>query len=197
MTELHADPMALLRTRTSSKWRFYGPDVLPLWVAEMDYPLATPIASRLIGLIGRSDTGYDPRPQELGRAWSDFARDAWGWTPDPARVLEASDVSTAIVETVRQVAPGGRVIITSPVYPPFFTTVVEGGAETLDVPLISDGPSQWRLDLDGIEAALADGRTNLIGALRRSMATTGYSNLKEFQRIEVVVAPYETLPEVR
>ncbi len=44
---------------------------------------------------------------------------------------------------------------------------------------------------------LADGRTNLIGALRRSMATTGYSNLKEFQRIEVVVAPYETLPEVR
>jgi len=36
----------------------------------------------------------------------------------------------------------------------------------------------------------ADGRVNLIGALRRSMATTGYSNLKEFQRVEVVVAPY-------
>jgi IMP dehydrogenase len=36
----------------------------------------------------------------------------------------------------------------------------------------------------------ADGRTNVIGALRRSMATTGYSDLKEFQRVEVVVAPY-------
>ena len=36
----------------------------------------------------------------------------------------------------------------------------------------------------------ADGRVNLIGALRRSMATTGYSDLKEFQRVEVVVAPY-------
>jgi IMP dehydrogenase len=35
-----------------------------------------------------------------------------------------------------------------------------------------------------------DGRVNLIGALRRSMATTGYSDLKEFQRVEVVVAPY-------
>ena len=43
----------------------------------------------------------------------------------------------------------------------------------------------------------ADGRTNLIGALRRSMATTGYSDVKEFQRVEVVVAPYEAIPEVR
>jgi IMP dehydrogenase len=39
-------------------------------------------------------------------------------------------------------------------------------------------------------ATSADGRVNLIGALKRSMATTGYSDLKEFQRVEVVVAPY-------
>ena len=37
----------------------------------------------------------------------------------------------------------------------------------------------------------ADGTTNLIGALRRAMATTGYSDLKEFQRVEVVLAPYQ------
>ncbi len=40
-------------------------------------------------------------------------------------------------------------------------------------------------------SANADGRTNLMGALRRSMATTGYSDLKEFQRVEVVIAPYQ------
>jgi IMP dehydrogenase len=39
-------------------------------------------------------------------------------------------------------------------------------------------------------AAVADGTANIVGALRRSMATTGYSDLKEFQRVEVVVAPY-------
>jgi IMP dehydrogenase len=37
----------------------------------------------------------------------------------------------------------------------------------------------------------ADGATNLVGALRRAMATTGYSDLKEFQRVEVVVSPYQ------
>lgn len=41
-------------------------------------------------------------------------------------------------------------------------------------------------------APVADGTANLIGALRKSMATTGYSDLKEFQRVEVVVAPYPT-----
>ena len=39
-------------------------------------------------------------------------------------------------------------------------------------------------------APVADGTANLIGALRKSMATTGYSDLKEFQRVDVVVAPY-------
>ena len=38
---------------------------------------------------------------------------------------------------------------------------------------------------------VADGTTNLVGALRRAMATTGYSDLKEFQRVEVVVSPYQ------
>jgi IMP dehydrogenase len=40
---------------------------------------------------------------------------------------------------------------------------------------------------------LADGTTNLMGALRRAMATTGYSDLKEFQRVEVVVSPYQPM----
>ncbi len=39
----------------------------------------------------------------------------------------------------------------------------------------------------------ADGKANLVGALRKSMATTGYSDLKEFQRVEVVVAPYQSV----
>jgi IMP dehydrogenase len=38
----------------------------------------------------------------------------------------------------------------------------------------------------------ADGRTNLMGALRRAMSTTGYSDLKEFQRVDTVVAPYNS-----
>lgn len=42
-------------------------------------------------------------------------------------------------------------------------------------------------------AEQADGTLNLVGALRRAMSTTGYSDLKEFQRVEVVVSPYDPL----
>ena len=42
-----------------------------------------------------------------------------------------------------------------------------------------------------VTARAVDGQANLVGALRRAMATTGYSDLKEFQRSEVVVAPYQ------
>ena len=48
---------------------------------------------------------------------------------------------------------------------------------------------RWRRS-SSVPAAVADGTTNLVGALRRAMATTGYSDVKEFQRVEVVVAPY-------
>jgi cystathionine beta-lyase len=46
-----------LRQRRSVKWRFKEPDVLPLWVAEMDVRLAEPIRHALVDLVERSDTG--------------------------------------------------------------------------------------------------------------------------------------------
>ena len=58
MQRTAAEPLDVLRTRTSAKWRLYDADVLPLPVAEMDYPLADPIKAALHAAIDRSDTGY-------------------------------------------------------------------------------------------------------------------------------------------
>ena len=51
-----------LHHRTSQKWRAHGSDLLPLWVAEMDVPLAPPVADALRHAIDIGDTGYAPRP---------------------------------------------------------------------------------------------------------------------------------------
>ena len=61
---------------------------------------------------------------------------------------------------------------------PSFVAIIVGGVGSLEEILF--GPGRF-----------ADGTTNIVGALRRAMATTGYSDLKEFQRVEVVGAPYE------
>jgi hypothetical protein len=64
--DVTADPLSLLRTRTSMKWRSYPDDVLPMFVAEMDFPLAEPIAEALIAAVRRSDTGYVAPVNPLG-----------------------------------------------------------------------------------------------------------------------------------
>ena len=69
LTELSLDR---LRTRSSVKWRAYPPDVLPLWVAEMDVRLAEPIAAALVGAVEAGDTGY-PMGDEYGPALAEFA----------------------------------------------------------------------------------------------------------------------------
>src|SRR5215469_11004321 len=51
-------PIERLRARTSMKWRVYPPDVLPLWVAEMDVPLAEPITQAITDAVALGDTGY-------------------------------------------------------------------------------------------------------------------------------------------
>ena len=152
-----ADPLSDLRRRTSSKWTGYPPDVLPLFVAEMDYPLAPPITAALHDLVDRSDTGYVGSPGELPNAFAAFAETRWGWRPDEAGIRTTTDVSVAIVETLRQVlAPGDRVVITPPVYPPFFELLPEAGGVVQEVPLIDDGTG-WSLDLEGLAEAFAGG----------------------------------------
>lgn len=74
-----------LRRRQSAKWRRYPPDVLPAWVAEMDFPLAEPAKRALLEAIGGDDCGY-ASPDELGKAFSHFVLSRHGWRVDPGSV---------------------------------------------------------------------------------------------------------------
>jgi cysteine-S-conjugate beta-lyase len=155
--DLHADPLSLLRTRTSEKWTAYPPDVLPLFVAEMDFPLAEPIAEALTAAIRRSDTGYDGGSTELPQAFAGFARRHWNWTVDPAQVSTTTDVSVTIVESLRlAISPGDGVVLNPPVYAPFFDLIAEAGGMPVEVPLLDTGDG-WTLDLEAIEHAFIAG----------------------------------------
>ena len=154
-TDLPVDPLDVLRKRRSAKWQTYPPDVLPLTVAEMDFALAAPVAEALRGAVERSDTGYAMATPGLGRALAGFAASRWNWDLDPASVTAVIDVGVGVVELLRLLArPGDAVVISPPVYPPFFDWVAEAGARLLEVPLAHDGAG-WRLDLAALETAFA------------------------------------------
>ncbi len=153
--ELSVDPLGNLRQRRSAKWQTYPADVLPLTVAEMDFALAAPIAEALHEAVERSDAGYAMAWPDLGQALAGFAASRWHWDLDPASVTAVTDVGVGVVELLRVLTrPGDAVVISPPVYPPFFDWVSEAGARLLEVPLACDGAG-WHLDLTALEAAFA------------------------------------------
>lgn len=154
---LDALPIETLRKRSSTKWRSYPDDVIPMFVAETDFALAEPITDALRTAVELGDTGYTPPQPGIAPAFVAFAARHWAWTVDPDRVRWTGDVMMGVVELLRAtVAPGERVVINPPVYPPFFDTVAEAGAVVEEVPLRDTGAG-WELDLAGIEHALAGG----------------------------------------
>lgn len=145
--------LELLRTRQSAKWTRYPADVLPAWVAEMDFALALPIREALQTAVARDDTGYADFSR-LPTAYASFALARFGWAVDPARVRVIADVMTGVGELVRALtAPGDQVVVNPPIYPPFVSVTRELGREVVNVPLLDDS----RLDLDGLERAFAAG----------------------------------------
>jgi cystathionine beta-lyase len=147
--------LAKLRERTSHKWRTYPPDVLPAFVAEMDFDPAEQIKEAIRAAVAAGDLGY-PHKGELGEAFAEFAAARLGWSPDPDLVFAIPDVMTGIAELVQAlVGPGDGVVINPPVYSPFFIRVQLAGRRVIEAPLAVRPDGGYDLDLDAIEVALS------------------------------------------
>ena len=154
--DVDAIDLATLRGRLSAKYQAYDADVIPAWVAEMDFPLAEPIAAALHAAIDRSDTGYRSA-LGLADALCEFAARTWSWQVDPGRVIAVPDVLTGLAQSLLVLTePGDGVVVNTPVYPPFFSTVRDVTRRRLvEVPLArgADGAYDW--DLESMAAAFA------------------------------------------
>jgi cysteine-S-conjugate beta-lyase len=154
-----------LRRRRSQKWCMFPPDVLPVWVAEMDFPLAEPIREALADLVARSDAGYAPaRDQGLPEAYAAFAAKRYGQETDPSRMYVLEDIMRGIlVSALLFTAPGDGIVVTPPIYPPFYSTIAYAGRTAVEAPLFRDPRSGvYRFDLDALEQAFRNGATALL-----------------------------------
>lgn len=148
--------LAHLSKRKSFKWRTYPADVLPAFVAEMDFTAAEPIGAAITDALAIGDTGY-PHVGELGDAFAAFAASRFGWAPDADRVFAVPDVMTAIAEVLLAVTPhGSGVVITPPVYGPFYFRLRFISRPVVEAPLRHGPDGGYELDLDALDRALAD-----------------------------------------
>jgi cystathionine beta-lyase len=147
--------LAELRERRSAKWRAYDPDVLPMWIAEMDTPLAPPVATALAEALARGDTGY-MHAGVLPEAYADFSRRHHGFAPDPARMRVVGDVLQGVRWALELVSrPGDGVAVHTPAYHPFFALIPEAGRRMVESPLARGADGSYGLDPDRLDRDLS------------------------------------------
>ncbi len=147
-----------LRTRTGGKWRMFPADVLPAFVAEMDFKVAPAIQAAIKRFTDQQDYGYGQftDPNGLYEAFADWMSRRHGWQPDPALTIATSDVVQGLVATLLAFSErGDGVIAQTPVYPPFLMSVKWTERRLVDNPLVDDG-TRFVIDFDGLERAAAD-----------------------------------------
>jgi cysteine-S-conjugate beta-lyase len=144
-------PLAELRTRLSVKWRLYEPDILPMWVAEMDTHMHPAVRQTVTEALDRGDTGY-AYGTGYADAFSAMAAERWGWHLAPsAQIRRGPDVMASILGVLLATTePGDGVMINPPVYAPFREVITGYGRRVVEAPLTMDG----RLDLGTVEQGL-------------------------------------------
>jgi len=153
-----------LRRRRGEKWQEYPADVLPAWVADMDFPVAEPIARHLAEAVRLHDIGYplNPTPSALPTVFAKRMQERFGWQVDPRRVLVLSDVVQGIYIALETLCErGAGVVLQPPVYPPFFHAVRETHGRTVLNRLVR-GANGYGLDLDGLRRACDAGTRVLL-----------------------------------
>jgi cysteine-S-conjugate beta-lyase len=143
------------RTGTASlKWDRYGRDVLPLWVADMDFVSPPPVVRAIERYAAHGVYGYSWAPESLVASMVDYLADSYGWRIDPDWLVFLPGVVPALNLVCRAYAgPGDAIMTVTPVYPPFLEAPTFQDRRLQTVPaVLEDG--RWRLPLEAMEAAV-------------------------------------------
>ena len=152
-----------LRSRGSIKWTFGPPDVLPAWVAEMDFALAEPVSHALHDAVDRGDVGYPALDRHTGvpDALAGFALERWGWSVGPESVVLTGDVMAGVHLALTALCDDAPVVVPTPAYPPFLDVVPLSGRRMQAVPLAPEADSAT-LDLDAVDGAFRAGARTIL-----------------------------------
>ncbi|HET7475768.1 MAG TPA: aminotransferase class I/II-fold pyridoxal phosphate-dependent enzyme [Dermatophilaceae bacterium] len=152
-----------LRARAAAKWSRAPAGTVATSVAEMDFALAPVIVAAVHQAVERGSVGYPPPDRVSGvpEALAAFATDRWGWPVDPANVVLVPDTMGGVELALQALCDPGPVVVPTPAYPPFLDVVPHTGRTLVTVDL-DPSAARAELDLDRIDAALADGARTVL-----------------------------------
>src|ERR1700733_5406747 len=145
--------IAPLRARRTNKWHKFAPDVLPAWVADMDFGVAPSITAALTRLTQNQEYGYAAREGALAAAFVRRMERRFDWHTNAADVLPLGDLVQASFSSVMAFSePGDAILLQLPSYPPFMSAINDTGRRLIANPMRDNG-TRWGLDMAAYEAA--------------------------------------------
>lgn len=144
----------------SQKWQKYaGTDIIPLWVADMDFHTSPAIIEALHHRIAHGIFGYGRPTPEQTATLVQAMQTRYGWKISPEWIVWLPGLVCGLNVTAQAFArPGEQVLCNTPVYPPFTSAATNSGRESLAVPLaLNTAARRWEIDFDAMERAIAAG----------------------------------------
>lgn len=174
----------------SEKWdRWPGRDVLPLWVADMDFRSPGVVLDAIRNRVDHGVFGYTHEPPDFAPALVDHLRQRHGWEADPATVVATPGVVTGLAITARLLADVDDEILTfTPVYPPFLSLPGLAGRRCVRVPLLSSSTA-WQIDWDALAGAITP-RTKLFWLCHPHNPTGTVFSRSDLMRLADVCEPH-------
>jgi len=145
------------RGTDSIKWSYYEPDVLPMWVADMDFPAPPAMIEALEDRVRHGIFGYAAEPPELRELFVERLRRIYGWSVGPEALVFLPNVAVAFNLTCQAVtSPGDEVSYHTPIYFPILRVPGNAGLEATPNLLCADASGRYEVDLDAFEQAITD-----------------------------------------
>ncbi len=146
------------RNTESFKWNYYDEDVLPMWVADMDFRSAEPIIEALQQRVSHGVFGYGGPPKGLREAITQHLADRQNWDVDPEQVSFISGVVTGFTHAIYSLTdPGDKILIQTPAYPPFLASPKMAGREMVINALVQGADGRYEIDFDDFAGKIAGG----------------------------------------
>lgn len=157
------DEVPQRRGTESVKWDLYGPGVLPMWVADMDFKAAHEILDALRQRLDHGVFGYELVPDDYFEAIGKWFERRHGWKGiDRENIIPTTGVIPAYSAAMKAVTrPGDKVIVQTPCYNAFFPPIADNKCQELHNPLKYSG-GRFEVDFDGLEAAASDPRATAL-----------------------------------
>lgn len=150
------------RATNSYKWDSAPEGVLPMWVADMDFRTAPAIIDALQKRVAHGIFGYTRVPDAYYDAVTSWFSRRHGWGIDREWIIYTSGVVPAVSAVIKALTvPGDKVIVQTPVYNCFFSSIRNNGCEIVSNPLRRTADT-YKMDFDALERCAADPRAKVM-----------------------------------